>query len=132
MALPDAVAPGGFGLPPENRITQAREIRVLFRRGTRKKTSHLDVFFLSSSEKASRVGIVVPKHHRTAVERNRLKRRLREIGRLELLPRLREGGLLLDVLIRARREAYQASYRQLKRGLLEVMDELCSGRLSWR
>jgi ribonuclease P protein component len=66
------------------------------------------------------------------VDRNRLKRRLREIGRRELLPRFREEGLHLDLLIRARKEAYEASFRQLKRGLLEVTEELCSGRLSWR
>jgi ribonuclease P protein component len=66
------------------------------------------------------------------VARNRLKRRLREISRRELLPRFREQGLLLDLLIRARKEAYEASYRQLKRGLLDVTEELCSGPLSWR
>jgi ribonuclease P protein component len=75
---------------------------------------------------------VVPKHHRTVVARNRLKRRLREISRRELLPRIREEGLLLDLLIRARRDAYEASYRQLKRGLLEITEELCSGRFFWR
>ncbi|MGD2120542.1 MAG: ribonuclease P protein component [Gemmatimonadota bacterium] len=119
-------------MPASRRITQAREIRVLLRQGTRKKTSHLDVFFLSSSEQAPRVGIVVPKHHRSVVERNRLKRRLREISRRELLPRFREEGLHVDLLIRARSEAYEVSYRQIRRGLLEVTEELCSGRLSWR
>ena len=78
------------------------------------------------------MGIVVPKHHRQVVNRNRLKRRLREVGRRDILPRLREEGLFLDLLIRARREAYEASYRQLRRELLEVTDELCSGRSSWR
>jgi ribonuclease P protein component len=132
VAHPKPGAPGGFGLPASRRITQAREIRVLLRQGTRKKTSHLDVFFLSSSEQAPRVGIVVPKHHRSVVERNRLKRRLREISRRELLPRFREEGLHVDLLIRARSEAYEVSYRQIRRGLLEVTEELCSGRLSWR
>jgi ribonuclease P protein component len=102
------------------------------RRGRKKKTSNLDVFFLSSSEPGPRVGIVVPKHHRRVVDRNRVKRRLREVSRQELLPRLREQGLRLDLLIRARREAYEASYRQLRREVLEVTEELCSGRLSWR
>ena len=50
----------------------------------------------------------------------------------EALDRLAEEGLHLDLLIRARKEAYEASFRQLKRGLLEVTEELCSGRLSWR
>jgi len=125
-------APGGFGMPPTNRITRAREIRGLMRRGTRKKTSHLDVFFLSSIEPTPRVGIVVPKHHRGVVERNRLKRRLREISRRDLLPRFREEGVQVDLLIRARREAYESTYRQLERELVEVVEEICSGPFSWR
>ena len=129
-ARPGAGAPGGFGLPPSSRITRAREIRAILRRGERKKTSHLDVFFLSSQEPGGRVGLVVPKRRRTVVDRNRLKRRLRELSRRELLPRLREEGFQLDLLIRARGEAYEASYRQLQRELLEVTEELCSGRFS--
>jgi ribonuclease P protein component len=101
---------------------------VLLRRGRRKKTSHLDVFFLSSGGDGARVGVVVPKHHRRVVDRNRIKRRLREVCRRELLPRMRESDLHLDLLIRARREVYEASYRQLQRELLEVTEELCSGR----
>ncbi len=131
-AHPGAGAPGGFGLPPSSRITQARDIRAILRRGGRKKTSLLDVFFLSSGESGSRVGVIVPKHQRRVVDRNRVKRRLRELSRKELLPRLREEGVRLDLLIRARREAYEASYRQLQQELLEVTEELCSGRSSWR
>jgi ribonuclease P protein component len=68
----------------------------------------------------------VPKHKRTAVARNRLKRRLREIGRTELLPRLRRAGRPLDLLLRARPEAYEVGYRELRTQLTEVVDELCS------
>lgn len=131
-AHPEAGAPGAYRLPPASRITRARDIRALLRRGRRKKTSCLDVFFLSSKEPGPRVGFVVPKYRRNVVDRNRVKRRLRELSRKELLPRLREAGLSVDLLLRARREAYEASYRQLRRELLEVTEELCSGRFSWR
>lgn len=131
-ARPGAGAPDDFGLPPQCRITRSREIRALFRRGRRRKTSHLDVFFLSSEVCFPRIGLVVPKHHRRVVDRNRLKRRLRGVGRREILPRLRDRGALLDLVIRARREAYEASYRQLRQELLEVTEELCSGRFFWR
>lgn len=129
---PAARAPGDFGLPPSSRITRTRDIRALLRRGKRKKTSHLDVFFLSSEGGGSRVGVVVPKHGSRVVDRNRLKRRLREIVRRELLPRLKDEGLRLDLLVRGRKEAYQASYRRLRAELLEVTEELCSGQYSWR
>ena len=123
-AHPGVGAPGGFSLPPSSRITRAGQIREILRRGGRKKTSHLDVFFLSCIEAGPRIGLVVPKHHRKVVYRNRLKRRLRELSRRELLPRLRKEGVHLDVLIRAKREAYEASYRQLRGELLEVTEEL--------
>jgi ribonuclease P protein component len=99
---------------------------MLFRRGKRKTTRHLDVFFSTSPVAHSRVGIVVPKHRRTAVLRNRLKRRLREVARRELLPRLAGAGHALDVMIRARPEAYEAGYEALRSELVRVVEELCS------
>jgi len=121
-----------FRFPASRRITRSREIRSLFRRGRKKKTSHLDVFFLSSEGPAARVGFVVPKHHRGVVDRNRVKRRLKEIGRRDILPTLTDGRIVVDLLIRARREAYEASFRQLRRELLEVTEEICSGWPFWR
>ncbi len=84
----------------------------------------MDVFDSASPVAHPRVGVVVPKHRRNSVERNRLKRRLREILRLEVLPRLGERNAYIDVLIRARREAYSATYDQLN-------DELTSWVETW-
>jgi len=132
MARPAAGAPGSFRLPPTSRITRTRDIRALLRKGKRKKTSHFDVFFLSSEAGKSRLGLVVPKHRRRVVDRNRVKRWLREIGRREVLPRLREEALELDLLLRARREAYGVGYHQLRQELIEIIEELCSGPAFWR
>jgi ribonuclease P protein component len=58
------------------------------------------------------------------VERNRVKRRLREVSRTRLLPTLADAGVAGDVVIRARPEAYAASFealvRQLERAAREV------------
>jgi ribonuclease P protein component len=132
FARPGAGAPGRFRLPPSSRITRTRDIRALLRKGKRKKTSHLDVFFLSSGGSLPRLGLVVPKHRQDVVNRNKVKRRLREIGRRDVLPRIREVGLGVDLLIRARREAYEASFQGLRRELIEITEELCSGHLSLR
>lgn len=113
--------------PRSARISRTRDIRSILRRGTRKKTPNLDVFFLSSPCSRSRWGVIVPKHRHSIVERNRVKRRLREIGRTQVLPRLREEGLALDVLVRARREAYGAGFRTLRAELQAVTEDLCSG-----
>lgn len=113
-------------LPRAARITASGEIRELFRRGKRKRTRHLDVFVSASPVARSRLGLVVPKHRRTGVVRNRLKRRLREAGRRELLPRLAVAGLHVDVMLRARPEAYDASYEELRTQVVRIAEELCS------
>ena len=74
---------------------------------------HLDVRVLASPLGLSRIGIVVPRHQHSAVDRNRLKRRLRELARLELLPALR-GVAPIDIAIRARREGYAATMDALR------------------
>lgn len=51
----------------------------------------------------------MPRYKHSAVDRNRLKRRLREIGRRSILPELPP----LDLVIRARPEAYGASFAEL-------------------
>jgi ribonuclease P protein component len=56
------------------------------------------------------VGLIVPKHKRSGVERNRLKRRLREIVRIDVLAALAP----IDLVIRARPEAYEASMMMLR------------------
>ncbi len=116
----------GERFPPSSRLTGSQEIRRLLRHGQRKKTSHLDVFFLSSGSGEPRFGLVVPRFKRTAVMRNRLKRRLREVGRREVLPRLRVCGAPVDLLVRTRPETYRATYGQLKAELAAVAEEICS------
>lgn len=56
-----------------------------------------------------RAGVVVPKHRHNIVDRNRVKRRLRELVRIKLLPGLQR----IDILIRAKPEAYDSSFEQL-------------------
>ena len=65
-----------------------------------------------------RMGLIVPKFQSSAVARNRLRRRLREIWRQEL--QARHPGC--DLVIRARREAYAASFDLLRSQLLSWGD----------
>jgi ribonuclease P protein component len=62
-----------------------------------------------------RMGLIVPKFQSTAVARNRLRRRLREIWRRFVQP----DQPAWDVVIRARRDAYRASFAQLRAELAE-------------
>ena len=56
-----------------------------------------------------RLGFIVPRHKHTAVERNRLKRRLRELARTQLLPSLPA----VDIVVRARPSAYALPFEAL-------------------
>jgi len=122
----DTPAAGGHALPRAARITHPGEIRALFRRGKRRKTRHLDAFVSASPSAFPRWGVVVPKHKHDIVERNLVKRRLREVGRTVVLPALRNSGLALDVLVRARPEAYAAAFDDLRGELTELVEALCS------
>jgi ribonuclease P protein component len=61
-----------------------------------------------------RMGLIVPKFRSSAVARNRLRRRLREIWRCHLRP----YQPAWDLVIRARPEAYAASFDRLRDALL--------------
>ena len=93
----------------------------MFRRGKRSRTVHLDVFEAASPLPHPRAGVVVPRYGHRIVERNRVKRRLREVLRREVLPWLSDHGIAVDVLVRARREAYGASFAALREELVGWM-----------
>jgi len=61
-----------------------------------------------------RMGLIVPRFQSSAVARNRLRRRLREIWRREV----QQHQPALDLVIRARREAYAAKFAALREDLL--------------
>lgn len=67
-----------------------------------------------------RLGLIVPKFQRTAVARNRLRRRLREIWRREVRP----VQPAWDLIIRARREAYAAPFDQLRQEVVGWRDRV--------
>jgi ribonuclease P protein component len=60
------------------------------------------------------MGLIVPRFRQTAVARNRLRRRLKDIWRRELARRSPPR----DVVFRARRDSYDASFSALRDELL--------------
>jgi ribonuclease P protein component len=93
-----------------HRLTTSAEVRQVLERGRRRRLDHLDVLWSDNSAGHPRLGLIVPKFQLTGVARNRLRRRLREIWRRELKPV--QGSR--DLLIRARRGAYDASFSELR------------------
>ena len=74
------------------------------------RTRHFSIRACASPLGFPRVGIIVPRHGQSAVDRNRLKRRLREIIRQDVLPADRG----LDIIVRAAPGAYAVPFAELR------------------
>ena len=84
------------------------------------RARYFDVKRLDNPEGLLRVAIVVPKLGFTAVRRNKLKRRLRELTRRHLWPVEQS----LDLVVRARRDAYDATFAELSDDVIRVGNAL--------
>jgi ribonuclease P protein component len=80
----------------------------------------LDVRSAPSGRGHPRVGIIVPRYKHSAVDRNRLKRRLRELVRTRLLPTLPA----IDVVVRAFPSAYNAGFDMLAEQIGRVREAI--------
>ena len=69
----------------------------------------MDIAWYPNDSGHPRLGLIVPKHGSTAVARNRLRRRLREIARRQIFP----GLPSVDLVLRSRPDAYRAEFGAL-------------------
>jgi ribonuclease P protein component len=74
----------------------------------------------------TRVGLIVPRFRHSAVARNRVKRRLRELSRTRLLP----ADVAADIVIRIRPDAYQAAFSALAADIDRIVARLAGWRTS--
>jgi len=88
--------------------------------GRRLRTEHLDVRANDSLLSHARAAVIVGKHGHTIVERNRLRRRLRELVRLKILSTMKTN----DIVVRAFPSAYDSSFDQLSKEIDEVIGML--------
>lgn len=110
-------------LPKSARLRRSTEIRALLRSGTRAWCGTFDVFLRNSTDDRNpRLAIVVPKYGHAIVERNRLKRRVREILRTQWLPAERQRSQCRDLLVRAKPSAYKRSFEELVADLAECVE----------
>lgn len=66
----------------------------------------------------ARLGLIIPRFRQSAVARNLVRRRLKEIWRREVRP----VQPAWDLVVRARRSAYDASFESLRKQMLEWRD----------
>ena len=103
-------SPGLHAFPRSHRLTRGAELEIVRHQGKRLRTGSIDVRAVASLRAFPRVGFIVPRYKHSAVDRNRLKRRLRELVRLELLPALPP----MDVVLRVAPHAYQRDMDALR------------------
>jgi ribonuclease P protein component len=111
-------------LPRAHRLARASDIRRCLTHGRRLRLEHLDMIWMDNETGQPRMGLIVPKFQASAVARNRLRRRLREVWRRDIQPRQPPS----DIVIRARREAYGASFDALQSELLAWRDAVLPSR----
>jgi ribonuclease P protein component len=100
-----------LSFPKTKRLTLSSEFARVKGQGTTERGRYLVIGATKVKEEESfRAGFITPKHIGTAVVRNRIRRRLREILRTHQT-RLRAGFWLVVV---ARPYAANATYQQLK------------------
>ena len=72
---------------------------------------------MASLHAFARVGFVVPKYKHSGVDRNRLKRRLRELIRVDVLPALAP----MDLVFRVLPVAYARNFETLRAEVLQAV-----------
>ncbi|HKH93014.1 MAG TPA: ribonuclease P protein component [Gemmatimonadaceae bacterium] len=118
-----------MGFPRRARITRGAELQRIAQEGKRIRTTFLEVRAVASplvhlAGSRTRVGLIVPRYRHSAVARNRVKRRLRELSRTRLLP----SDIAADVVIRIRAEAYRAPFAALAIDVDRALGQL----MQWR
>ena len=107
-----------FGFPRSRRITRGAELERVKREGRRIRTRYFDarIVFPSLRVQVLRIGLIVPRFKHSAVQRNKVKRQLRELIRLRLLPQILAG----EIVIRTYPECYSASGQHLADAIEKV------------
>jgi len=96
------------------------EFRRLYSKGKSATTSRMAVYCRRNNSQTSRLGVTVSTKIGKAVHRNKIRRRFREIFRLNK-DKL-SGGY--DIIIAARVKSRYSTYRELNEDYLELLKKL--------
>lgn len=104
--------------PKTQRLLKHADFERVYKQGRRHFAAHMTVFYLAlpsddsaaSGTKGTRVGFTVSKALGGAVQRNRMKRRLREAVRLCGVP----SGIEANVVINPKRSLLTAEFSELR------------------
>ena len=103
----------------KNTLKENRDFRRLYGRGRSAADRHLVVYTLRNRLGTNRLGITVGVKLGCAVQRNRVKRLIREAYRLHQ-HELKTG---MDIVVVARRSAVEAGYADIERAFLRCVEK---------
>jgi ribonuclease P protein component len=106
-----------FGLPRECRVARRAEYDAVYREGRRRSSREFTIFVRPNGLQSSRFGWSIKKALGSAVRRNRIRRRLREILRLHR----QEIAPGWDIVIHPRSSAATADFLALTQELLNLL-----------
>ncbi len=128
-AQPAANAGGSIprGFPRSGRLRKHSDFERVYKQGRRHFSPHMTVFFLRRAagavpEKGSRVGFTVGRVLGGAVERNRMKRRLREAVRLRRS--VLEGAGAVDVVINPKKSVLKLEFAVVLEEVRRALDAI--------
>jgi len=105
-------------LPNNNRLTKEKDFAKIKESGNSFFSALFRVKILKNKLKDSRFAVIIPnKVSKKAVERNRLKRQIREILRLNL----DKFKLSFDVVLWVNNKALNKTYQEIEKEVLKVL-----------
>lgn len=107
----------GAPFPKTLRLRNAREFRAVYAKGARKRSRSFVAFILPNAESVSRFGLTTPRRVGKAHDRNRIRRRVREILRRD---RQRIGGGR-DIVLNPRRSVLTRDWETLRAELVTLL-----------
>ena len=99
-------------------LKKANEFKRVFSQGNRRYGRYVILYLLSGDQENNRVGFIVKKSIGKAVQRNKIKRRLREIWRLK-------GKEIItgsDIIILAKKEILEASFAEIEQEVVRLLE----------
>ena len=113
-------------LTPAERIRKKSDFARLYREGGRFRGRYFTLVYRRNGEGRSRLGVVASRKVGSAVVRNRVKRRLRELFR-------RNKALLgdtIDLIVIARPEAGEAAWAEFREAYRSSLDKILRKRIT--
>ncbi len=124
-ALPSSSGGAGIKFPRTARLLKHADFERVYQQGRRQFSAHMTVFYRKrQSGQGVRVGFTVSRALGAAVDRNRMKRRLREAVRLSLA----RNATAADVVINPKRSLLTADFADIAKEVaraFEVIEQKC-------